>query len=39
MTPHEAAQNLWWFVVIVIVAIAVVLFIDYRKELKNVRKK
>jgi len=39
MTPHEAAQSLWWFVVIVIVAIAVVLFIDYRKELKNVRKK
>jgi len=39
MALHEAAQSLWWFVVIVIVAIAVVLFIDYRKELKNVRKK
>lgn len=39
MTLHEAAQNLWWFVAIVTLGIAVVLFIDYRKELKNVRKK
>jgi len=39
MTPHEAAQTLWWFVAVVVIGIAVVLFIDYRKELKNVRKK
>ena len=36
MTPHEAAQSLWWFVAIVMVAIAVVLFIDYRKEKEEV---
>lgn len=35
MTPHEAAQSLWWFVVIVTVGIAVVLFIDYKKEKKD----
>ena len=35
MTPHEAAQSLWWFVAIVIVGIVVVLFIDYKKEKKD----
>jgi Mg2+ and Co2+ transporter CorA len=35
MTPHEAAQSLWWFVAIVMVGIAVVLFIDYRKEKRD----
>ena len=35
MTPHEAAQSLWWFVAIVLLGVAVVLFIDYRKEKKD----
>jgi Mg2+ and Co2+ transporter CorA len=35
MTPHEAAQSLWWFVAIVMVAIAIVLFIECRKENKD----
>lgn len=35
MTPHEAAQSLWWFVAIVLLGIAIVLFIDYRKEKKD----
>lgn len=32
MTPHEAAQSLWWFVGIVMLGVAVVLIIDYVKE-------
>jgi len=32
MTPHEAAQSLWWFVVIVMLGVAIVLLIDYSKE-------
>jgi hypothetical protein len=35
MTPHEAAQSLWWFVVIVVLGVAIVLLIDYRKEKKD----
>ncbi len=35
MTPHEAAQSLWWFVAIVLLGVAIVLFIDYRKEKKD----
>lgn len=35
MTPHEAAQSLWWFVAIILLGIAIVLFIDYRKEKKD----
>lgn len=35
MTPHEAAQSLWWFVAIVLLGIAIVLFIDCRKEKKD----
>jgi hypothetical protein len=39
MTPHEAAQGVAWFAFIVLVGIGVVLWIDIRKENKNVRKK
>lgn len=39
MTPHEAAQSVAWFAVLVLVGIGVVLWIDIRKESKNVRKK
>lgn len=30
--PHEAAQSVAWFVLLVFVGIAVVLWIDWRKE-------
>lgn len=39
MTPHEAAQSVAWFAILVLVGIGVVLWIDIRKEIKNVRKK
>ena len=32
MSPHEAAQSVVWFVVLVFVGIGVVLWFDYRKE-------
>ena len=35
MTPHEAAQSLWWFVAIVLLGIAVVLIINYVKERRD----
>jgi cbb3-type cytochrome oxidase subunit 3 len=35
MSPHEAAQNVVWFVVLVFVGIGVVLWFDYRKEKKG----
>ena len=38
MSPHEAAQSVGWFVVIVFLGIVVVLWIDFLKETKNVRK-
>jgi hypothetical protein len=39
MTPHEAAQSVAWFAILVLVGIGVVMWIDIRKEIKNVRKK
>jgi len=38
MTPHEAAQNLWWFVAVVLIGIGVVLWWDVRKELRDSKK-
>jgi len=38
MTPHEAAQTLWWFVVVVLIGIGVVLWWDVRKELRDSKK-
>ena len=32
MSPHEAAQSVAWFVVLVFIGIGLVLFHDYRKE-------
>lgn len=32
MQPHEAAQSVAWFVVLVFVGIGVVLWYDFRKE-------
>jgi hypothetical protein len=32
MQPHEAAQSVAWFVVLVFIGIGLVLFHDYRKE-------
>lgn len=39
MTLHEAAQSVAWFAILVLVGIGVVMWIDIRKEIKNVRKK
>ena len=39
MTPHEAAQSVAWFAILVLVGIGVAMWIDIRKEIKNVRKK
>ena len=39
MTPHEAAQSVAWFAILVLVGVGVVLWIDYIKEKKNVGKK
>lgn len=39
MLPHEAAQSVAWFAILVLVGIGVVMWIDIRKEIKNVRKK
>lgn len=37
--PHEAAQSVAWFAILIFVFIGVVLWLDFRKENKNVRKK
>jgi hypothetical protein len=39
MTPHEAAQSVAWFAVVVLVGIGVVLYYDYHKEVKSKRKR
>ena len=39
MTPHEAAQSVAWFAVVVVVGIGVVMYYDIRKELKSKRKR
>lgn len=39
MALHEAAQSVAWFAILVLVGIGVVMWIDIRKEIKNVRKK
>ena len=39
MPLHEAAQSVAWFAILVLVGIGVVMWIDIRKEIKNVRKK
>lgn len=38
MPLHEAAQNLWWFVVVVVVGVGAVIWYDIRKENKQERK-
>jgi hypothetical protein len=39
MTPHEAAQSVAWFAVVVLVGIGVVMYYDIRKENKEKRKR
>ena len=39
MPLHEAAQSVAWFAILTFAFIGVVLWIDYIKEKKNVRKK
>jgi len=35
MTPHEAAQSVAWFAVVVLFGVAVVIYLDIRKESRN----
>ena len=35
MTPHEAAQSVAWFAILVVIAIGVVLAYDIRRETKD----
>ncbi len=39
MTPHEAAQSVAWFAVVVLVGVGVVMYYDIRKENKEKRKR
>lgn len=39
MTPHEAAQSVVWFVVVVFVGIGILMYYDIRKENKEKRKR
>jgi len=38
MTPHEAAQSVAWFAVVVLFGVAVVIYLDIRKESRNEKK-
>jgi len=38
MTPHEAAQSLWWFAVLILAGIGVILWYDIRKEERDAQK-
>jgi hypothetical protein len=39
MSPHEAAQSVAWFAVVVLVGVGLVLYYDIRKETKQKRKR
>jgi len=39
MTPHEAAQSVAWFAIVVLVGVGLVLYYDIRKETKQKKKR
>lgn len=39
MTPHEAAQSVAWFAVVVLVGVGIIMYYDIRKENKEKRKR
>ena len=35
MTPHEAAQSLWWFVLFCFAVIGLAIYLDIKKEKRD----